>query len=318
MSEEIEKLISEVGLEQAGRRLDQVVAEQFAQFSRSRLQRWIKDGRLLLDGRPGKPKQKVRGGERLELVPQLEQEVTSRPQLIPLDILFEDESLLVVNKPAGLVVHPAVGNPDGTLLNALLHHFPAISQVPRGGIVHRLDKETSGLLVVAKTLQAQTALVAQLQARSMKREYRAFAQGVMTAGGKVDAPIGRHPVHRTRMAVVANGKPAVTHYRVIERYRFHTDLRIQLETGRTHQIRVHMAQIRFPLVGDPVYGGRLRLPTGISDALAEGLRAFKRQALHARRLELVHPESGEQMSWEAPLPEDMEQLLGLLRADAAG
>ncbi len=317
MSEEIETLISEVGLEQAGRRLDQVVAEQFAQFSRSRLQRWIKDGRLLLDGRPGKPKQKVRGGERLELVPQLEQEVTSRPQPIPLGILFEDESLLVVNKPAGLVVHPAVGNPDGTLLNALLHYFPAISQVPRGGIVHRLDKETSGLLVVAKTLQAQTALVAQLQARSMKREYRAFAQGVMTAGGKVDAPIGRHPVHRTRMAVVANGKPAVTHYRVIERYRFHTDLRIQLETGRTHQIRVHMAQIRFPLVGDPVYGGRLRLPTGISDALAEGLRAFKRQALHARRLELVHPESGEQMSWEAPLPEDMEQLLGLLRADAA-
>jgi 23S rRNA pseudouridine1911/1915/1917 synthase len=301
---------------QAGRRLDQVLAELFADYSRSRLQRWIRDGRVTLDGKPCRAKEKVWGGETIRLQPVMEEEVDAKAQAIPLDILFEDETLLVVNKPAGLVVHPAAGNPDGTLLNALLHHQPHLSQLPRAGIVHRLDKETSGLLVVAKTLQAQTSLVAQLQARSVKREYRAIAQGVMTAGGHIDEPIGRHPVNRLKMAVIDSGKPAVTHYRVLERFRAHTYLRVNLETGRTHQIRVHLAHIRHPLLGDPLYGGHLRLPAGASEPLRTALRQFHRQALHALRLALQHPQSGEIMSWEAPLPDDMQRLLVLLAEDA--
>ena len=310
-------LNSQVTKEQAGKRLDQVLSQLFSEYSRSRLQRWIKDGRVLLDGEPCQPRDKVWGGEKIELRPQLEEEVDAKAEAIPLDILFEDDELLVVNKPAGLVVHPAAGNPHGTLLNALLHHQADLSQIPRAGIVHRLDKETSGLLVVAKTLQAQTSLVNQLQARSVKREYRAIVQGLMTSGGHVDQPIGRHPVNRLRMAVHARGKPAITHYRILERYRAHTYLKVNLETGRTHQIRVHMAYIHHPLLGDPVYGGRLRLPAGATQALQDGLRQFRRQALHAARLELQHPASGEQKLWEAPLPEDMQQMLELLQEDVS-
>jgi len=309
-------LEAEVPNELAGRRLDQVLAELFADFSRSRLQQWVKEGQVSVDGKQLRPRDKLFGGERIVLTVQLMPETAFEPEPIPLDIVYEDEALLVINKPAGLVVHPAAGNWKGTLLNALLHHVPSLAQVPRAGIIHRLDKETTGLLVVAKTLEAQTALVEQLQARSFTREYDAVVNGVLTGGGTVNAPIGRHPVDRKRMAVVRNGKPAVTHYRVAERFRAHTHIKVQLETGRTHQIRVHMAHQRFPLVGDPVYGGRLRLPPASGEALIAMLRGFSRQALHASRLGLLHPQSGEYMEWLAPLPEDMQALLAVLREDA--
>jgi 23S rRNA pseudouridine1911/1915/1917 synthase len=232
-------------------------------------------------------------------------------------VVFEDASILVVDKPAGLVVHPAAGNPDGTLQNALIHHDPSLAVLSRAGIVHRLDKDTSGLMVVARTTAAHRALVAALQARRVRREYRALVTGAVTAGGTVDAPIGRHPVHRTRMAVVASGKPAVTHYRIGERFRAHTYLRVMLETGRTHQIRVHMAHLHHPLVGDTVYG-RLRLPPGASAALTEALRGFRRQALHALRLGLEHPESGRWLEWTTRVPDDMGRLIAVLREDAGG
>lgn len=302
--------------ESAGRRLDQVLAELFPEYSRSRLQQWVKEGRVRVDGKSMRPKDKLQGIEEIELEPVVEAEQRWEAEAIPLDIRYEDKDLIVINKPAGLVVHPAAGNHAGTLLNALLHYAPELAGVPRAGIVHRLDKETSGLLVIARTLQAQTALVAQLQARSMTREYRAVVTGVMTGGGTVEAPIGRHSIDRKRMAVLPNGKPAVTHYRVVERFRGHTDIKVRLETGRTHQIRVHMAHIRYPLVGDPVYGGRLKLPKGCSDELRQILRGFRRQALHAGRLGLEHPNSGLPMEWEAELPEDMSRLLMALRRDA--
>jgi 23S rRNA pseudouridine1911/1915/1917 synthase len=300
----------------AGRRLDQALAELFGDFSRSRLQQWVKQGQVSVDGRQLRPRDKLFGGERVVLTVQLVQEIAFEPEPIPLDIVYEDEALLVINKPAGLVVHPAAGNWQGTLLNALLHHVPALAQVPRAGIVHRLDKDTTGLLVVAKTLEAQTALVEQLQARSFTREYDAVVNGVLTGGGTVNAPIGRHPVDRKRMAVVHNGKPAVTHYRVAERFRAHTLIKVQLETGRTHQIRVHMAHQRYPLVGDPVYGGRLRLPPASGEALQQMLRGFPRQALHAARLGLEHPQTGQYMEWQAEMPQDMQALLEVLREDA--
>jgi len=300
----------------AGSRLDQAAAELFADHSRERLKGWIKAGALTVDGRPGKPKEKVAGGEWLHLVAELEEEARFAPEAIPLSVVFEDEAVLVLDKPAGLVVHPAAGNPDGTLLNALLHHCPALTAVPRAGIVHRLDKDTTGLMVVAKTLAAQTALVEQLQARSVSREYDAVVTGVMTAGGTVDAPIGRHPRDRKRQAVHVTGKPAVTHYRVVERFRGHTQVRCRLETGRTHQIRVHMAHQRFPLVGDPVYGGRLKLPAGASETLKGLLRDFPRQALHARKLAFDHPVSGECLTFRAPLPDDLLLLIDALRDDA--
>ncbi len=307
--------------EDAGRRLDQALADLFPDYSRSRLQQWIKEGRVKLDGMPVKVRHKVLGGEAVELAvePQEEMQGETRwqAQPLPLDVVYADRDIIVINKPAGLVVHPAAGNPDGTLLNALLHYAPEVRALPRAGIIHRLDKDTTGLLVVARSLPAHTQLVAQLQARAFVREYEAVAVGVMTAGGTVDAPIGRHPVDRKRMAVVSNGKEAVTHYRVIERFRAHTHVRVRLETGRTHQIRVHLAHIHYPLVGDPVYGGRLRMPPGTDAPLAQALRGFKRQALHAARLGLVHPVSGEAMEWRAALPDDMEQLLALLREDAA-
>lgn len=299
----------------AGSRLDQAAAELFADHSRERLKGWIKEGALTVDGRPGKPKDKMAGGEWLELVATLEEETRFEAEDIPLDIVHEDDEVLIIDKPAGLVVHPAAGNPDGTLLNALLHHCPSLTAVPRAGIVHRLDKDTTGLMVVAKTLEAQTDLVNQLQARTVTREYECVVVGVMTAGGKVDQPIARHGTNRQKMAVVAGGKEAVSHYRVISRFRAHTHVKVKLETGRTHQIRVHMSHIHFPLVGDQTYGGRLRIPPGASQALIRMLREFPRQALHARRLELQHPDDGRIMRWERPLPEDMQQLLALLRED---
>ncbi|MCW8918522.1 MAG: 23S rRNA pseudouridine(1911/1915/1917) synthase RluD [Gammaproteobacteria bacterium] len=316
-AEEEAILHTEVAPEQAGQRLDQVLAELFAEYSRSRLTQWVKQGQVAVDGKQRKPRDKVMGGEQITLRVVLERDERFEPEPIDLDIVYEDEAILVINKPAGLVVHPAAGNWQGTLLNALLHHDANLAAVPRAGIVHRLDKETSGLLVVARTLEAQTSLVGQLQERSLTREYDAVINGVLTGGGKVDAPIGRHPVDRKRMAVTQSGKEAVTHYRVAERFRAHTHIKVKLETGRTHQIRVHMASLKHPLVGDPVYGGRLRIPPASGERLQQTLRRFPRQALHATRLGLEHPLSGEYMEWQTALPEDMVQLLEVLREDLA-
>jgi len=300
----------------AGWRLDQTLAELLPDFSRARLQQWIKAGQLQLDGKVVRPRERLLGGEWIsgDCVP--ETETKAVPQAIALAICYQDEHLIVVDKPAGLVVHPAVGNPDGTLVNALLHHAPELDVLPRAGIVHRLDKETSGLLVVARTLSAHKALVEQLQLRSVKREYLAIVVGAVTAGGTVDAPIARHPVDRKRMAVVPGGKRALTHYRVVERFRDHTLLRVRLETGRTHQIRVHMAYCHYPLLGDPVYGGRLRLPARVSSTLRQQLQAFQRQALHAAALGLKHPLTGEAMTWCSEPPSDMQDLLARLRQEA--
>lgn len=300
----------------AGRRLDQALAELFPEYSRSRLQQWIRSGEARLNGGHCKAKVLVTGGEEVEIKAVLEDQVECRPQPIPLQIIYDDNHLLVINKPAGLVVHPAAGNPDGTLQNALLHLDSRLAALPRAGIIHRLDKWTSGLLVVARDLKVHKFLVDELQARDILREYETVVAGVMTAGGTVDAPVGRHPVDRKRMAVVAKGKPAVTHYRVLERYRGHTRVRVRLETGRTHQIRVHMAHIGFPVVGDQVYSGRLRIPKGAGAELADILRNLKRQALHATRLGLRHPGSGETMEWHAPLPEDLASLVTALCSDA--
>ncbi|NIC07989.1 23S rRNA pseudouridine(1911/1915/1917) synthase RluD [Billgrantia bachuensis] len=299
----------------AGSRLDQAAAELFADHSRERLKGWIKEGALTVDGRPGKPKDKMAGGEWLQLAAEVAEDARFEPEAIPLEVIHEDDEVLVIDKPAGLVVHPAAGNPDGTLLNALLHHCPTLATVPRAGIVHRLDKDTTGLMVVAKTLAAQTALVEQMQARTVSREYDAVCVGVMTSGGTVDAPIGRHPKDRKRQAVHVSGKPAVTHYRVVERFRTHTHVRCRLETGRTHQIRVHLAHRRFPLVGDSVYGGRLKLPAGAGEELKTLLREFPRQALHARKLAFLHPGSGEPVEFRAALPDDLLLLIDYLRDD---
>lgn len=301
--------------ELAGSRLDQALASMFPDYSRARLQQWVKAGQVTVDGKQWRAKDKVMGGEAVVLEATTEEEVAWQAEDIPLEVVYEDEDILVINKPAGLVAHPATGNPDGTLVNALLNHAPELSEVPRAGIIHRLDKDTSGLLVVARNLKSQNHLVDMLQRRVMKRQYQAIACGVMTAGSTVEEPIARHPVDRKRMAVVVNGKEAVTHYRVIQRYRAHTHIRVDLETGRTHQIRVHMAHVRYPLVGDPVYGQRLRIPPGSSEAFATTLRNFKRQALHAARLGLIHPTRGTEMTWEAKLPEDMQQLLDAMRTD---
>lgn len=302
--------------ERAGDRVDRVMAALFPAYSRTRLQRWINNGQVTLDGETCRPKDAVLGGECVELVATMTQEVAWRPQPIPLDVVYRDDSMLVVNKPAGLVVHPAAGNPDGTLVNGLLHDDPALAALPRAGIVHRLDKDTTGLMVVARTLAAQKTLVDMIQARSVKRRYHAVVCGVMSGGGTVDAPIGRHPVDRKRMAVTAGGRPAVSHYRVIERFRSHTHVQVDLETGRTHQIRVHMAHARYPLVGDPVYGRRLTFPPECSDALKTALSRFKRQALHAASLALEHPASGHWLQWDAPEPADMAALIELLRDNA--
>jgi len=312
----VEELEAEVPAALGGKRLDQALAEMFPDFSRARLAQWVKEEKVLVDGKVLRPRDKVIGGEAVIVRAEVEADTRFQPQDIPLDIVYEDDSIIVVNKPAGLVVHPAAGNPDGTMLNALLHHDPQLAMVPRAGIVHRLDKDTSGLLVVARTLAAQNSLVIQLQERTMSREYDAVVYGVLTGGGTVDVPIGRHPVDRKRMAVTPGGKPAVTHYRVAERYRAFTHIKVQLETGRTHQIRVHMAHLHYPLLGDPVYAGRLRIPAGCTPALNDLLHTFRRQALHAARLGLDHPETGEYMEWEAPMPDDMQQLIEVLRDDA--
>ncbi|MDN7125068.1 23S rRNA pseudouridine(1911/1915/1917) synthase RluD [Pseudidiomarina terrestris] len=299
-----------------GKRLDQTLAELFPDYSRSRLKTWITEGCVVVDEKKvDKPRERVITGMVVEVNAEIVEEQRFAAQPMPLNIVYEDDDILVINKPHGLVVHPGAGTPDGTLLNALLHHFPAIDQVPRAGIIHRLDKDTTGLMVVAKTIPAQTHLVAAMQEREITREYEAVCNGPMTAGGHVDEPIGRHPTKRTHMAVVATGKPAVTHYRVAERFRNHTHLRLRLETGRTHQIRVHMAHLRHPLVGDHTYGGRPRPPQNASPELLEFLRGFRRQALHAARLSLHHPISGEWMSWDAPTPKDFLELLTMLRAD---
>ena len=299
----------------AGRRFDAVLAELFPEFSRSRLAEWIKSGDALLDGRQARPRDPVHGGETVTLDAVQEVQTHSAPEDIPLTVLYEDGEVIVIDKPAGLVVHPGAGNPRGTLVNALLHRDPALAQLPRAGIVHRLDKDTSGVMVVARTLQAHTALVAQLSARDVHRQYLAVVNGALVSGGTVNAAIDRHPRDRLRMAVREDGREAVTHYRLRERFRMHTLLECRLETGRTHQIRVHMAHVRHPIVGDPLYGGPLKLPKGGDDTLVERLRGFRRQALHAETLEFAHPASGEPVRCSAPMPDDMQALVAALRDD---
>ena len=310
------QLSATVAESQLGQRLDQALAELFPDYSRSRIKEWILEDKVTVNGKTiNKPKEKVLGGELVAIDAQIEEDARWAPQEIPLDIVYEDNDILVINKPRGLVVHPGAGNPDGTVLNALLYYYPEIMDVPRAGIVHRLDKDTTGLMVVAKTVPAQTRLVEALQAREITREYEAVAIGNMTAGGRVDEPISRHSTKRTHMAVHPMGKPATTHYRIMEHFRAHTRLRLRLETGRTHQIRVHMSHINHPLVGDQLYGGRPRPPRGASDSFISILRGFDRQALHATMLRLYHPISGIQMEWHAALPEDMVELINALKAD---
>jgi pseudouridine synthase, RluA family len=302
--------------EYAGQRLDQVLAELIPDYSRSRLQRWIRAGKVLVDFGFPRTRAKVRGGEQVAITVDAEPADTCVPQPIPLTIVHEDAALLVIDKPAGMVAHPAVGNREGTLQNALLYYAPELAALPRGGLVHRLDKDTTGLVVVARTLAAHKRLMEALEARRITREYRALVVGQVYASGRIEAPLGRHPVERKHMAVVAGGRRAVTHYRVVRRLRAHTLLDVRLETGRTHQIRVHMAHIRHPVFGDPLYGGRLRIPPGIEEHVAKRLRNFKRQALHARRLALEHPETGQPIEWHTPLPDDFLCLLDLLKQDA--
>ena len=301
----------------AGRRLDQAAAALLPEFSRSRLSAWIDGGVLTVDGRKERPRKLLSGGERLDLTAELTAAVEVGPEPIPLTVIHADDALLVIDKPAGLVVHPGAGNRSGTLQNALLHRYPELAVLPRAGLVHRLDKDTSGLLLVARTLEVHVKLVAALERRAVKRTYQAICQGVLTGGGSIDAPIGRHRRERTKMAVSESGRDARTHYRVVHRFRVHTHCEIELETGRTHQIRVHMAHIRAPLVGDPVYGGRPKLPPAASDELRVALQGLRRQALHASRLQLAHPKTGAALDFSSPLAPDLAALLDLLRADAA-
>jgi len=300
----------------AGQRLDAALAEMFPDYSRNRLKQWILQGQVLVNGQQVKPREKLLGNEALEITfESVEQDSTCEAEDIDLNVIYEDDSLIIINKPAGFVVHPAAGNYSGTLQNALLHYDSRLEEVPRAGIVHRIDKDTTGLLVIARNLISHRYLVKQLQERDMHREYQAVVHGVMTGGGIVDQPIGRHPRERIRMAVRENGKPSVTHYRVIKRFREHTHIHVKLDTGRTHQIRVHMQFIRHPIVGDPVYSGRQRLPPQASASLIQTLRQFKRQALHAFQLSLTHPDSKQEMSWQAPLPDDFSHLVSELDDD---
>ena len=308
-------LNASIPLESAGRRFDAALADLFPDYSRSRLSTWIKAGDVLLNGEVVIPRHIVHGGEAVELKVRMQREVNASPENIALDIRFEDADLIVVNKPPGLIVHPGAGNPDGTLQNALLHYDPELAGIPRAGLVHRLDKNTSGLMVVARSLRAHTSLVEQLSARTVHRQYEALLYGTMVAGGRIDQPIGRHPVDRLRQAIREDGRDAVTHYRVREKFRAMTLVECRLETGRTHQIRVHMAHLRHSIVGDLSYGN-LRLPKAASPELIEALRGFRRQALHAEKLEFVHPGSGETMAVEVERPADMTALIRTVREDS--
>jgi 23S rRNA pseudouridine1911/1915/1917 synthase len=301
----------------AGKRLDQALAALLPQYSRSRIQRWIEEGAVQVNGLPVKSRDPVTGGETGTVEARLPPETGVKAEKLPLDIVFQDATLIVINKPPGVVVHPGAGNPGKTLQNALLAHDAKLKRVPRAGLVHRIDKDTSGLLVVARTMEAQTALVAELAEHEIGREYLALCTGAMTGGGTVDKPIDRHRSHRLKFAVRNDGRHAVTHYRIEKRFRQHTLARVHLETGRTHQIRVHMEHVGYPVVGDPLYGGRKRFPKGASPELREALEKFGRQALHAAKLTLTHPKTGKRVSFEAPLPEDMTSLLEILARDAA-
>ncbi|CAH9016640.1 23S rRNA pseudouridine(1911/1915/1917) synthase RluD [Candidatus Nitrosacidococcus sp. I8] len=302
-----------IPLELEGKRLDQTLAQIFPAYSRTRLQMWLKNGQVKINDTSARPRDIVSGGESVILHAEVETETEWKPQPLPLHIIYEDEALIIINKPANLVVHPAAGNYDGTLVNGLLNYAPELEAIPRAGLIHRLDKDTTGLLVIAKTIPAHTNLVQQLQNYQIHREYRAITTGVITSGGVIRAPIARHPIDRKRMSVNDSGKPAVTYYRVLSRFQSHTYAACFLETGRTHQIRVHLAYINYPLLGDPVYGRRLQIPEKSNEMLTDRLRNFKRQALHAVRLELTHPLNGQNMAWEAPLPEDMKNILTLLK-----
>ncbi|MBI3545174.1 MAG: 23S rRNA pseudouridine(1911/1915/1917) synthase RluD [Gammaproteobacteria bacterium] len=310
------KLSASIPAELNGQRLDQALATLFPASTRSQLQRWIKEGHVQLNGRAPLKRDKVKAGDSVEIKPPAVVSADWKAEAIPLEIVYEDEDILVINKVAGLVVHPGAGNPEGTLLNALVNHAPKLAQLARAGIVHRLDKDTSGLLVVAKTESVRQNLIAQLQTRSVEREYLTIVNGVMVAGGTIDAAIGRHRTQRTRMAVSERGKPAVSHYRVIKKYRAHTLVQVKLESGRTHQIRVHMAHLNYPVVGDPVYGGRLKIPAGSGEDLKNILRGFKRQALHALKLGLIHPRTEKHVQWATSVPADMSELMESLAKDA--
>ncbi len=309
---------AQVPAELAGTRLDQIAAKLFPDYSRSRLQEWIKSGQLLVDGQKKRPRDMISEASTIRINAELAPVENWTAEALPLDIVYEDEHLLVINKASNVVVHPAAGHRDGTLLNGLLQHCSELEALPRAGIVHRLDKDTTGLMVVAKTLTAHKSLVDQLQQRIVSREYEAVVKGVLTGGGTVNAKLGRHPVNRKKRAVLENGQEAISHYRVLERFRAHTHVQVNLETGRTHQIRVHMAHINYPLVGDPLYGGRMQVPRAASPELTSMLKGFRRQALHARRLKLTHPERNEEVSWEVNLPEDFTNLLSVLREDQTG
>lgn len=299
----------------AGKRLDQALALLLPQYSRSRLQRWIEEGAVQVDGLPVKARQMVVGGEAATVEARLPEETGIKAEKLPIDIVHQDSTVIILNKPPGVVVHPGAGNPGKTLQNALLAHDPKLKHVPRAGLVHRIDKDTSGLLVVARTLEAQSALVAELSEHDIEREYLAVCTGAMTGGGTVNKPIDRHRSHRLKFAVRSDGREAVTHYRIEKRFRQHTLTRVRLETGRTHQIRVHMEHIGYPIVGDPLYAGRKRYPKGASPDLRETLEKFGRQALHAAKLTLTHPKTGKRVSYEAPLPDDMKHLIDMLTRD---
>ena len=311
---EIKKTV-EIISEVTGLRLDQAVAKLCPDYSRSILKDWILKGLITLDGKKVKPREKVTEGQTIQIDAVAESHDEWQAQDIPLNIIFEDDHVLVINKPAGLVVHPGAGNRDQTLLNALLNHCPGLTHIPRAGIVHRIDKDTTGLLVVAKTLKSHTLLVAQLQEKTASREYVALVHGEIISGATIKLAMARHPKHRTQMAVVHQGKPAVTHYRILEKFEHHTLLRVILETGRTHQIRVHMAHIKHPLVGDKTYGGRFKIPANINEELLIAIKQFPRQALHARQLGFVHPETGEECSFECPIPEDLQTLIDMLHSN---